>query len=447
MKTAVRIIAQHYDVNTKEVIETWLVREDAVEKPKTLNELGYLHEEQIEILKSLQDFKIKHESVLLNQDNTCPKCQLKVSSHGSRISNFHAALTDHKVKIKRTICQCGWRSSSTIESIYGSSLHPDLLEKQAVQGAENSYRHASRNLNAESQSTRPINNDDRIRRSVAKVAEVVGAQKLNEPDTVGKITAAKKLIAVVDGGHVKANQYDARSFEAMISTVYRPENIQVIDKNHNEITQKTSVASALSDKQKTIKKLVQNACRIEGAHAEVTELTCLTDGAKNCWSITKSLEPLCKILFNILDWFHITKRFTIIDNVIGEEFKDRLKKVKWHLWHGNSQTALDRLKSLISETVIEKIETQLIDLQDYVKRNEKYLVNYESRKSAGLPFTSTVAESSVNSLINTRQKRNQKMQWSRTGSHNILQIRTSIFSKTWNKDWLEAQQEIYQNAA
>ena len=63
--------------------------------------------------------------------------------------------------------------------------------------------------------------------------------------------AAKKLVAVIDGGHLKSNDNDAQSFEAMIATVYRPENIRKIDKNHNEIMQKTSVASALSDRQKT----------------------------------------------------------------------------------------------------------------------------------------------------------------------------------------------------
>lgn len=53
----------------------------------------------------------------------------------------------------------------------------------------------------------------------------------------------------------------------MIATVYRPENVRSIDKYHNEITRKTSVASALSDHQKTIKQLVLNTCRKEGSNA------------------------------------------------------------------------------------------------------------------------------------------------------------------------------------
>ena len=96
---------------------------------------------------------------------------------------------------------------------------------------------------------------------------------------------------------------------------------------------------------------------------------------------------------------------------------------------------------------MEKITKLLEQLYEYIERNKKYLGNHRERKVAGLPFTSTMAESSVNCLINTRQKGNQKMQWSRQGAHDVLQIRTSIFSKSWTNDWNQAQQGIYKKAA
>ncbi len=37
-----------------------------------------------------------------------------------------------------------------------------------------------------------------------------------------------------------------------------------------------------------------------------------------------------------------------------------------------------------------------------------------------------------------RHKRNQKMQWSRQGAHNVLQIRSSMASNTWNFEWRDA---------
>lgn len=448
MEMSVRVVLEFYNSNSGEVTESKVIRDDKIKRPVKINELGYLHREQIEILESVQNFKIKHESVLINQEiSNCPLCGKKPKSSGIHQSNFHAALTDHRVNIQRKSCQCGWSSPYTVSGLFGNSSHPDLIEKQITQGAETSYRQASRNLNAESKKERSINNDDRLRRNVALVASSIEKNKLKDVKPAKKEHAVKKLIAVIDGGHLKSNQKGSRSFEAMIATIFCPDNIQHIDKHHNEITKKTSVASALSDKQETIKQLTINACRTEGANAQITELTCLTDGANNCWSIANSLKSCCKKLVTILDWFHITKKFTIIFNCIDADFKDKLERVKWFLWHGKANDALVRLQELQKESNDKKLLDKLQELYEYLERNKTYMTNYQKRKTGHLPYTSTYAESSVNAVINARQKNDKKMQWSREGAHNILQIRTSKFSKTWDEDWNNAQNEIYRQAA
>ena len=68
------------------------------------------------------------------------------------------------------------------------------------------------------------------------------------------------------------------------------------------------------------------------------------------------------------------------------------------------------------------------------------------RKINNLPYSSQLAESSVNCIINERQK-NKKMQWSRVGANNILEIRTSLFSRTWQQDWKIVKSRIYNKAA
>lgn len=447
MAMGIRLVAEYYDIKSGEVVNSQLIRSDKIQRPKTLKEFGYLHSEQIELLKSIQDFKLLYEAKLINEEMFCPNCGRKTVSIGTRQSNFHAVLTDHKINIKRRRCQCGWNSPDSVEGIYGSSSHPDLIEKQVIQGSENSYRQASRQLNAESKTKRSINNDDRIRHNVAKVAKILEEKKLKPSKAVKRHEASKQLVVVVDGGHLKSNEDDSRSFEAMIGTVFRPESIRRIDKYHTEITQKTSVASALSDHQKTIKQLMLTACRKEGLNAHVTELTCLTDGASNCWSIAYSLKPYCKKLINVLDWFHITKRFTIINHRVDADFEKRLEKVKWFLWHGKPKEALQRLNEIRNRVMEKTLMTDLQELHEYIERNQMYIINYQKRQAVKLPFTSTIAESSVNELINTRQKNNKKMQWSREGAHNILQIRTSRFSKTWRQDWKETQEKIYRKTA
>ncbi len=127
----------------------------------------------------------------------------------------------------------------------------------------------------------------------------------------------------------------------------------------------------------------------------------------------------------------------------GKAHHQRLEKVKWHLWHGNGNTALERLASLVTDITDKALLEKLDGLRRYIENNLTYLVNYQERQAEGLHFTSTLAEVTVDNIINSRQKRSQKMQWSREGAHDVLQLRTSLFSKTWAQDWSDAQSVIY----
>ena len=75
------------------------------------------------------------------------------------------------------------------------------------------------------------------------------------------------------------------------------------------------------------------------------------------------------------------------------------------------------------------------------------IVNYEERKTKGLVFTSNLAESTVNTLINERQKGKQKMLWNREGAHNVLQIRAALRSESWHKDWKSVEDMVYKLVA
>ena len=72
-----------------------------------------------------------------------------------------------------------------------------------------------------------------------------------------------------------------------------------------------------------------------------------------------------------------------------------------------------------------------------LENNRDYLINYDEREKANKPFTSQVAESHIDSIINARHKRKQKMQWTREGAHNVLQIRALMASDEWEEKWLE----------
>ena len=90
---------------------------------------------------------------------------------------------------------------------------------------------------------------------------------------------------------------------------------------------------------------------------------------------------------------------------------------------------------------------RLKKLSVYISNNKSGIVNYAAREKAGLIFTSNLAECTVNTVINERQNGKQKMLWSREGAHHILQIRASVFSKSWNEDWMKVEAELYPLAA
>jgi len=444
MTESIRIIAQHYDNSTQEVLSEEVLRDSELAKPSNLKEVGYLHLEQIEILQKAQDFKISRQIKLINNDDVCPKCNGAIRSQGSYKSDIHTIFTDHTVEIKRISCKCGCNLPYTTEGIFGSKIHPDLLKRQAELGSQQSYEKTATELNYNSDNKRPVNNHSNIHKAVKRVANILEMER-SKSDEKTPVLIAAELVANIDGGHVKARG-DARSFEAMVSTVYDPKNIEIVDKNHKHITNKTTVASAKQDNQATMKALFKNACKMQGMNKD-TKLVCLADGADNCWSIVDSIEGDCKEILRILDWFHVSMKFKNNSSAIAEEDTELYDKVKWNLWHGNAEKAIIRLEALCQKTNDAKSKKKLLKLLQYIENNKNHIVNYEDRMNNNLPYTSNIAESTVNDLINARQKNKQRMTWSREGSHNVLQIRSSIYSKTWDYDWSRVEQNIYKNVA
>ena len=80
----------------------------------------------------------------------------------------------------------------------------------------------------------------------------------------------------------------------------------------------------------------------------------------------------------------------------------------------------------------EKKINKVASITSYLLNNIDKLVNYMKRKEANLPYTSRIAETMVESQINTRFKRKQKMQWTRENAHNVLHIKTIMHSNEWN---------------
>ena len=114
---------------------------------------------------------------------------------------------------------------------------------------------------------------------------------------------------------------------------------------------------------------------------------------------------------------------------------ETLERVKWTLWHGKSDEALAKLHMLMTTVTEAKKRSQLEGLYDYLERNKAYLVHDEERAQEQKTYTSHVAESHIESIINARHNKSGKMQWTRAGAHKVLQIRGVIASNEWEDRW------------
>ena len=119
------------------------------------------------------------------------------------------------------------------------------------------------------------------------------------------------------------------------------------------------------------------------------------------------------------------------------EHIEQLRSSKYKVWHGKSAEAISKLEELkndlTSKDYIDSKIERVRSIISYLSNNLDKLVNYMTRKNNNLPYTSNVAEDNVESQINARFKRKQKMQWNRQNAHNVLQLRSTIYSDEWTK--------------
>ncbi len=435
LRVTVEVLNEDGKVISHEIIQT-----KEITKPTSAFDLGFRHSEQISLIERIQQLLLNAQAPLLNSDlSNCAKCGSKLYKSGTVKSDLYSVFTNHKVAIGRKVCKsCKWSLTPSIRSIFGSASHPDLIKIQSELGAKHTFRESSNILNLLSNMKRPVNNHDKIKR----VTEAVGHEISNNPiKPLQEIKPSLELCVQVDGGHVSTVEENKRSFEAMTSIVFAPKNISYeggkttttgkITQIRGVLTSKHCAASALSDNGKTINNQTLNAAIKQGM-TENTRITAICDGAKNCWSVIDHLEDYSYSIERILDWHHVAMKFQ--NSRLGDEsLNDQLMSAKWHVWHGDSNSAITKLDALLTsckddENKQEKIQKLLM----YIKNNVDYIPNYQQKQDNGLIFTSQLAECTVESLINQRCKGQQHMRWSREGLHALLQVRAAVNSGDWN---------------
>ena len=429
-----RVVIEEYDVKPAPVAQGNVLLEGEVVAPSNCLDFGMRHEQQMALIQTAQDkiLKLQSSEITFN-DNSCPKCNVgTLKKNGFKESWFYDVFSDHRVKLPRRRCDnCKYVQASTVTSLLGKALSGELLKLQTELGAQYSYRESTNLFDTFSHKKRRINNHEKIHSTAEKSGDTLSELHQVEEDIL-VTNCADELIIQVDGGHIKSTEDGERSFEAMTATVYKPSAVIPNSKDtRNHIESKHCAASAKLDSQVQMKRRTIVAALKQGLTPQ-TKVTALCDGASNCWNIIDALEPLSTSIDRILDWFHLTMKIQNISLPLS--IKPKLTRIKWHLWRGN----VDRAQQRITELTLlcsDKTADKLKKLSAYIKSNEDKIINYRERQKKGLTFTSNIAESTVESLINQRCKGQQHMRWSREGSDPILQIRAAIASDDWRKNW------------
>lgn len=206
----------------------------------------------------------------------------------------------------------------------------------------------------------------------------------------------------------------------------------------------------------------------------------LSDGGDDVRELQRYLNPQAEY---VLDWFHITMRLTVLEQLAGgialqpvargqkkerqrtekdepeacvptrEEVERQLERLKWYLWHGNVFRAL-QVGEYLEEDLdlpgekngpIQKMLRALREFNGYITANENYIVNYGDRYRNGETISTAFVESTVNEVISKRFVKKQQMRWTKEGAHRLLQVRIQVLNdelqQTFSR-WYPGMEEV-----
>ena len=88
---------------------------------------------------------------------------------------------------------------------------------------------------------------------------------------------------------------------------------------------------------------------------------------------------------------------------------------------------------------LKAFEDYVSEFYTYILNNQGFIINYSERHRYGETITTSFVESTVNYVISKRFSKKQSMQWTRKGTHLLLQARTKVL----NNDWEDEFRKIY----
>ena len=140
---------------------------------------------------------------------------------------------------------------------------------------------------------------------------------------------------------------------------------------------------------------------------ENQQVVFLSDGGEDIRQVREYLHPNSE---HVIDWFHITMRLTVLQQqtkALEEKQPERaaavskqLESIKYLLWHGNVEEALERLNNLLMDLELirdhsasaEKLAAGIAECETYIRNNQESIPNYGERYGQGETISTAFVE-------------------------------------------------------
>jgi hypothetical protein len=187
-----------------------------------------------------------------------------------------------------------------------------------------------------------------------------------------------------------------------------------------------------------------------------TAMRVVTDGDDGLRNFVQRASP--RPMESQLDWFHIGMKLELLRKCVVmpvsyqeylndprafDPIQRRVSRLRDALWRGKSWQALLQFAWLRAD--IDRWATQhpgrcadsvrrakrvIKEVRYYVCGNRRSLPNFAKQRVAGHRISTAHVESVMNHLVNHRLSKRQQMRWSRSGAHNLLQVRAELLNGT-----------------
>ena len=348
-----------------------------------------------------------------------------------RIATLFGEVT---VRLPRFLCAACNRSETGINWPLHCRSTPELHQLQAHLSALMTYRVAAGVL----QHLLPVTagrSPETLRSHTLRIGEQLSAAAASRP-----IAIAAAITVSVDSTFIRSREDGERHLEVRVG------NVETAGGGRQ-------VFGAVAKAETDISALIRRNLAVVG-RTDATVVTAFTDG---CPGLRSVLVDAGVTTPPILDWFHIAMRIQhatqaasglLADNPSRVQAKavivEEVERLRWRIWNGkarNAKRSIDRIRKVMhvykgersldaKSAPSRRLWHALHDVDEYLRGQSSWLVNYAKRYRSGLRVGTSITEGTANFLVNRRMNKSQQMRWSRRGADLLLQARSAVFNGT-----------------